>query len=269
MVIPPEPIPVRGFSHANVLDEIAEGQVDVREVGHRRPRFHARTTLQSRFCWGSGCELRCASLLQSGSRIRRPGRCTRIPSGGSLVAVGRPSLVLVSGSPGSGKTTLAHAVGTRLPCPVVSRDEIKEGLVHAGGGEKPDWGAPVAYQTFALFYRIVGELIRSRCSVVAEAAYLKDLTREITELLSEADACVVHCQVDRDVAMPRFIERAASDPIRRESHPDAEILAAMQSGAFEWERYEPMELGIPVLLVDTTNGYEPMLDDVVAFSRAH
>jgi predicted kinase len=156
-----------------------------------------------------------------------------------------------------------------LPCPVVSRDEIKEGLVHARGGGTPDWGAPVASETFALFYRIVGELIRSGCSVVAEAAYLKDLSQEIADLLPQADACIVHCQVDRDVAMRRFMERAASDPIRRESHPDAEIIAAMERGDFEWERYEPMELGIAVLRVDTTKGYEPMLDHVVAFSRSH
>jgi len=63
-----------------------------------------------------------------------------------------------------------------VPCPVVSRDEIKKGLVHASGGGVPEWGAPVAYQTFALFYRIVGDLVRSGCSVVAEAAYLKDLS---------------------------------------------------------------------------------------------
>jgi len=86
------------------------------------------------------------------------------------------------------------------------------------------------------------------------------------ELTSEADACIVHCQVDRGVAMERFIERAASDPLRRESHPDAEIIAAMESSAFEWERYEPMELGIPVLRVDTANGYEPTLDRIVVFS---
>jgi hypothetical protein len=29
-----------------------------------------------------------------------------------------------------------------------------------------------------------------------------------------------------------------------------------------------MELGIPVLRVDTTHGYDPPLDDAVAFSRS-
>lgn len=176
--------------------------------------------------------------------------------------------MLVSGSPASGKTTLAHAIGVGLPCPVVSRDEIKEGLVHASGGGTPHWGAAIAHETFALFYRIVGELVRAGCSVVAEAAFLRDLSQgEVTELVAEADACLVHCQVDRDVAVQRFLERVASDPVRRLSHPDDEIVREMEKGTFEWERYEPMELGLPLIRVDTTNGYNPALDDVVAFSR--
>lgn len=178
-----------------------------------------------------------------------------------------PRLVLVSGSPAAGKTTIAHAIGARLPCPVVSWDEIKEGLVHARGDGTPEWGAPVAHETFALFYRIVGELIRSGCSVVAEAAYLRDLSEEVKELAGQADACVVHCRVDRDVAIERFVERADSDPVRRVSHPDDQIVAAMKIGAFDWERYEPMDLAVPILRVETTNGYDPALHDVVEFSR--
>jgi adenylate kinase family enzyme len=42
-----------------------------------------------------------------------------------------PTLVIVSGPPGSGKTTLAHEIATALGAPAICRDEIKEGMVHA------------------------------------------------------------------------------------------------------------------------------------------
>jgi predicted kinase len=49
----------------------------------------------------------------------------------------RPTLVVVSGPAGSGKTTLAHAIAAAVGCPAVSRDEIKEGMVHAAWGPAP------------------------------------------------------------------------------------------------------------------------------------
>ena len=48
--------------------------------------------------------------------------------------VAMPLLAVVSGPAGSGTTELADALAAAIPCPVVRRDEIKEGLVHAVGG---------------------------------------------------------------------------------------------------------------------------------------
>ena len=40
----------------------------------------------------------------------------------------RPTLIVVSGPPGAGKTTLAHEIARAAGCPAVCRDEIKEGM---------------------------------------------------------------------------------------------------------------------------------------------
>ena len=48
-----------------------------------------------------------------------------------------PTLVVVSGPAGTGKTTLARTLAAAIGCPVVSRDEIKEGMVHASPGSCP------------------------------------------------------------------------------------------------------------------------------------
>ncbi|GAG29410.1 unnamed protein product, partial [marine sediment metagenome] len=42
----------------------------------------------------------------------------------------KPKLVIVTGRPGSGKTTLAKELGKILYLPIVIRDEIKEGYVN-------------------------------------------------------------------------------------------------------------------------------------------
>lgn len=41
----------------------------------------------------------------------------------------RPTPAVVSGGPGAGKTTLAHALAGVLVCPAIVRDEIEQGLV--------------------------------------------------------------------------------------------------------------------------------------------
>ena len=42
----------------------------------------------------------------------------------------KPKCIIITGQPGSGKTTLAKKLGERLWMPVISRDEIKEGYVN-------------------------------------------------------------------------------------------------------------------------------------------
>jgi hypothetical protein len=41
----------------------------------------------------------------------------------------------------------------------------------------------------------------------------------------------------------------------------------MQAGTFPWARYEPMDIGVPVLTVDTTDGYDPPIAEILAFAH--
>jgi cytidylate kinase len=48
----------------------------------------------------------------------------------------RPAPIVVSGPPGSGKTTLAHEIARPAGCPAVCRDEIKEGMACNAPGSR-------------------------------------------------------------------------------------------------------------------------------------
>jgi predicted ABC-type ATPase len=49
-----------------------------------------------------------------------------------------PTLVVVSGPAGAGKTTLAHEIARAVGCPAICRDEIKEGMAHRTPGFVPE-----------------------------------------------------------------------------------------------------------------------------------
>src|SRR5690349_2024644 len=86
--------------------------------------------------------------------------------------VSQPSLVVVSGPAGAGKTTLAHKLAMGIGCPAVSRDEIKEGMVHAvGAAFAAAPGDQLTKQATSVFFATLGLLVEARVTVVAEAAF--------------------------------------------------------------------------------------------------
>ena len=163
----------------------------------------------------------------------------RQASFGHGVDIGRmpdvtPTLVVVSGPPGSGKTTLAHAIAQALPCPAICRDEIKEGMAHAQGpGFQGGPGDPLTRRTLPLFFEVVRVLIEAGVTVVAEAAFQDARWRPELEPLSEhAQLRIIRCHVDPAVSFERAARRAANSQERVTTHGDSTLGKEIA----DWER---------------------------------
>ena len=172
-------------------------------------------------------------------------------------------LVVVSGPPGTGKTTLAHRVAAAIGCPAICRDEIKEGMVHATPGFVPGPTDPLSLRTLATFFDVIGLLIVRGTTVVAEAAFQDRLWRPgLTPLLDLAELRIINCTVPADVAQERMARRAADNPLRK-AHEDGH--AELAGWRLAHDSFDPISLPVPTLAVDTTSGYHPGLAEIVAF----
>jgi predicted kinase len=188
-----------------------------------------------------------------------------------LVATVRPSLIVVTGRPGAGKSTLARALALAVRCPLLSRDEIKEGLVHATG-ELGEPGGEAQRRATDAFFDAVTVLVGRGVTVVAEAAFQHHVWAPRLELLRRsARVRLVVCEVAPEVARTRHVERGLADPAREQFHHDHVVRVARAGG--DWRglpigTYEPPRSDFPTLVVDTADGYRPAFAEIVAFARA-
>lgn len=67
----------------------------------------------------------------------------------------KPLLIVVTGRPGSGKTTLAHALAKEVHCPAFCRDEFKEGFVNTMNGNHDAMGNEVNWEIYETFFQVV------------------------------------------------------------------------------------------------------------------
>jgi predicted kinase len=173
--------------------------------------------------------------------------------------MGIPTLIIVSGPGGSGKTTLAHQLAATLGCPALCRDEIKEGMVASNPGFVPATSDQLTERTYDVFFEAIALLLKAEVTLVAEAAFQHSLWWEGLEPLTDlAMLRIVRCQAPAELTRERALTRIAQPT--RAAHADTEHFSVQRT-------FDAIHLDAPTLDVDTSDGWRPDLEEIAAFCR--
>lgn len=168
----------------------------------------------------------------------------------------KPLVVIVSGAPGSGKSTLARNIAQYMMLPHIERDTINHGieLTTKGRVSRPKVGIP-------RYYQLLGGMIGSDISFITDGTIYRGVSEADLQkyLTSQSFAVNVHARAKNE--HQRFYERE----MNREGHSSDWVDDHMKVlDAIYEQTVDPLDLGIPIIEVDTNDGYNPAIADIVA-----
>ncbi len=177
----------------------------------------------------------------------------------------KPKCIIVTGRPGSGKTTLSKKLGELLWMPVISRDEIKEGYVNTFGVRHDGLPDDTNKVVSTFFFEVVQQYLANNVSVVIEAAFQhRGWSAHVPAIAEIGDVFVVVCVIDDEVAARRHLERGLAEPKREFYHGDRRVREYREIGEMAApEAWEAPELDCPTIRVETVREYSPGLAEVV------
>ncbi len=143
--------------------------------------------------------------------------------------------------------------------PLFAKDDVKAALYSVLGAEDVDASRRLSRASFDVLGAIAHAVFAARGAAVVEANFTRGEAEHVLR-----GACThqvrVWCEVGENLRRYRERQRA---PMHFDDHQLARLERGLREG---W--YEPLDLGVPVLEVETTRGWAPGYEEVLAFAAS-
>ncbi len=161
-------------------------------------------------------------------------------------------LIVVTGPPASGKSSVAQALRDELHWPLIGKDRIKERLFDLLGWSDPAWSKKLSAASYALMFDQADELAAAQSSFILEGNFRRSVHDERFAALTLAGGAwiQVFCSADRQLLAERFNARTRREE-RHAGHRDVENFEAIQVDLAN-EAQQPLDIGGRVVRFDSS-----------------
>ncbi len=161
------------------------------------------------------------------------------------------STIVISGAPGSGKSTVAERLSAELRLPLLAKDAIKESLFRAIGWGDREFSRKLGAASFEVLLSLALSFYQRDIPFILESAFRKDDGQLLSNALPGAIFLQVHCHADKAVCLRRFSERDSAGQ-RHPGHADSEGVSDLNS-YLDDDLFGPLALSGRCLEIDTND----------------
>jgi len=178
-----------------------------------------------------------------------------------------PTIIIVTGRPATGKSTLAKWLSQELKLPLVSKDSIREELFDRLGWKDRMWAQELGKASVDIMFYFARAELEVGHSIIMDNSFYPPVSNPRFQALKEqyqAESIQIVCDSDRDTLFQRFKSRAESGK-RHPGHGDQAVLAELYLNLSDTS-LPILDIGGGVIEVDSTDfakvDYQGLLEKV-------
>jgi predicted kinase len=178
-----------------------------------------------------------------------------------------PSIIIVTGRPAAGKSTLAKWLSQELKLPLVSKDTIREELFDRLGWKDRKWAQELGKASVDMMFYFAKASLQVGHSINMDNSFYPPISNPRFQALKEennAESIQIVCDADPETLFKRFKSRADSGN-RHPGHGDKVVLQELYVSLADTSS-SVLDIGGEVIEVDTTDfakiDYQKILEKV-------